>query len=172
MGATLSRSDAALGTPGTTKNPAENNYLINAQHPDFSSISIDPPKPFTFDSRLFSQRPLPAWSLSITLAWSKHFCHATLREKSSNMTLTAAQNSESFFIQPKTTLFQLGRPWERWHFTYSSPVAGFMAARILSLTPCFRNCSSFPAVRSNYTCVFSMRRIIDFILVPLLLRSR
>jgi RES domain-containing protein len=30
----------------------ENNYLINPQHLDFSLLSIDPPQPFTFDSRL------------------------------------------------------------------------------------------------------------------------
>jgi RES domain-containing protein len=33
---------------------SEKNFLINPQHPDFPLISIDAPKPFTFDSRLVS----------------------------------------------------------------------------------------------------------------------
>ncbi len=32
----------------------ESNYLINPQHPDFGSLSINPPEPFDFDPRLTS----------------------------------------------------------------------------------------------------------------------
>jgi RES domain-containing protein len=31
---------------------SENNYLINPDHPDFKSLTIDPPRPFTFDRRV------------------------------------------------------------------------------------------------------------------------
>ncbi len=31
---------------------SENNYLINPAHPDFRSLTIDPPRPFTLDPRL------------------------------------------------------------------------------------------------------------------------
>lgn len=31
----------------------ESCYLINLAHPDFPSLVIDPPRPFTFDERLF-----------------------------------------------------------------------------------------------------------------------
>ena len=31
---------------------SENNYLINPDHPDFKSLTIDPPRPFTLDTRL------------------------------------------------------------------------------------------------------------------------
>jgi RES domain-containing protein len=37
--------------------PAERNFLINPQHPDFPSLQIAIPEPFTFDPRLFP-RPL------------------------------------------------------------------------------------------------------------------
>ena len=30
----------------------ESNYLITPDHPDFTSLVIDPPQPFAFDSRL------------------------------------------------------------------------------------------------------------------------
>lgn len=33
---------------------SENNFLINPEHPDFSLLTIDPSKPFAFDSRLLS----------------------------------------------------------------------------------------------------------------------
>lgn len=32
--------------------PTESNYLINPAHPDFASLTIDPPEPFLFDPRL------------------------------------------------------------------------------------------------------------------------
>jgi RES domain-containing protein len=31
---------------------SESNYLINPAHPDFASLVIEPPQPFTFDPRL------------------------------------------------------------------------------------------------------------------------
>lgn len=33
---------------------SESNYLINPAHPDFASMVIEPPQPFTFDQRLLS----------------------------------------------------------------------------------------------------------------------
>jgi RES domain-containing protein len=32
----------------------ESNYLLNASHPDFSSVAIGEPEPFTFDERLLA----------------------------------------------------------------------------------------------------------------------
>jgi len=32
--------------------PSEPNYLLNPQHPDFSSIRVSKPEPFEFDLRL------------------------------------------------------------------------------------------------------------------------
>ncbi|MBA3569798.1 MAG: RES domain-containing protein [Pyrinomonadaceae bacterium] len=46
-----SRSSVVLEVPSVVME-IENNYLINPQHLDSSLISIDPPQPFTFDSRL------------------------------------------------------------------------------------------------------------------------
>ena len=34
--------------------PGELNYLLNPAHPDFKTISIGKPEPFTFDPRLFA----------------------------------------------------------------------------------------------------------------------
>lgn len=34
--------------------PAENNYLINPEHPDFSKIQISRPERFVFDPRLLA----------------------------------------------------------------------------------------------------------------------
>ncbi len=45
-----SRSCVVLEVPSVVME-IENNYLINPQHLDSSLISIDPPQPFTFDSR-------------------------------------------------------------------------------------------------------------------------
>lgn len=36
--------------------PAASNYLVNLQHPAFSSLEQGVPEPFTFDARLFSHR--------------------------------------------------------------------------------------------------------------------
>ena len=35
--------------------PSEDNFLANPQHPDFGKLLIDPPQPFTFDSRLWAK---------------------------------------------------------------------------------------------------------------------
>lgn len=46
-----SRSSAVLEVPSAVVE-SESNYLINPDHPDFASLVIDPPGPFTFDPRL------------------------------------------------------------------------------------------------------------------------
>ncbi|MDQ3175260.1 MAG: RES family NAD+ phosphorylase, partial [Acidobacteriota bacterium] len=46
-----SGSSVVLAVPSVIID-TENNYLINPQHPDFSLLTIDPPQPFSFDSRL------------------------------------------------------------------------------------------------------------------------
>lgn len=48
-----SSSSLVLAVPSVIID-SENNFLINPDHPDFSLLSIDPPQPFTFDSRLLS----------------------------------------------------------------------------------------------------------------------
>ena len=47
------RLSVILGVPNVITE-VESNYLINPLHPDFALLSIDPPRPFTFDLRLFS----------------------------------------------------------------------------------------------------------------------
>lgn len=46
-----SRSSAVLEVPSAVVE-SESNYLINPDHPDFASLLIEPPGPFTFDPRL------------------------------------------------------------------------------------------------------------------------
>ena len=46
-----SRSSAVLEVPSAAI-PMESNFLINPEHPDFSSATIGEPQPFEFDSRL------------------------------------------------------------------------------------------------------------------------
>jgi RES domain-containing protein len=46
-----SRSSAVLEVPSAVVD-SESNYLINPDHPDFVSLVIDPPGPFSFDPRL------------------------------------------------------------------------------------------------------------------------
>jgi RES domain-containing protein len=45
------RSSAVLEVPSAVVE-SESNYLVNPGHPDFASLVIDPPHPFTFDPRL------------------------------------------------------------------------------------------------------------------------
>lgn len=45
------RSSAVLEVPSAVVE-SESNYLMNPEHPDFASLVIDPPRPFTFDPRL------------------------------------------------------------------------------------------------------------------------
>lgn len=47
------RSSAVLEVPSAVVE-SESNYLINPEHPDFVSLVIDPPRPFTFDPRLLA----------------------------------------------------------------------------------------------------------------------
>jgi RES domain-containing protein len=42
---------AVLRTPSTVV-PAEDNFLLNPQHPDFARLEIGKPSPFRFDRRL------------------------------------------------------------------------------------------------------------------------
>lgn len=42
---------AALAVPSAVV-PWETNYLLNAAHPDFARIEVDPPRPFDLDERL------------------------------------------------------------------------------------------------------------------------
>ena len=44
-------SSAVLRVPSTIV-PAENNYLLNVNHPDFAGLVIGSPIPFSFDPRL------------------------------------------------------------------------------------------------------------------------
>jgi RES domain-containing protein len=37
----------------------ERNYLVNPDHPDFSRLSVAPPQPFAFDSRMTKEVPAP-----------------------------------------------------------------------------------------------------------------
>lgn len=46
-----SQTSLALAVPSAIIE-TEFNYLINPNHPDFSSAVMDPPQPFTFDARL------------------------------------------------------------------------------------------------------------------------
>lgn len=48
-----SGSSAMLKVPSAVVE-SESNYLINPVHPDFASLVIEPPQPFTFDPRLLS----------------------------------------------------------------------------------------------------------------------
>lgn len=45
--------DAILVVPSALT-PAESNWLLNPDHPDFTRIRIHPPEPFTYDSRFFA----------------------------------------------------------------------------------------------------------------------
>ncbi|PSO84846.1 MAG: hypothetical protein BRC43_15330 [Cyanobacteria bacterium QS_3_48_167] len=46
-----SGQNAVLSIPSAVI-PAERNFLLNPQHPQFAKIAINQPEPFTFDSRL------------------------------------------------------------------------------------------------------------------------
>jgi RES domain-containing protein len=48
-----SGTSAVLEVPSTVVE-SESNYLINPAHPDFASLVIETPQPFTFDPRLIS----------------------------------------------------------------------------------------------------------------------
>jgi RES domain-containing protein len=50
-----SRSSAVLEVPSVIVE-RESNYLLNPTHPDFSSVIIGEPEPFTFDERLLAGR--------------------------------------------------------------------------------------------------------------------
>jgi RES domain-containing protein len=47
-----SMSSVALSVPSIII-PNERNYLLNPSHPDFSRVTIQSPKPFSFDARLW-----------------------------------------------------------------------------------------------------------------------
>ena len=49
-----SRSSAVLEVPSVIVE-RESNYLLNPTHPDFSSLVIGEPEPFTFDERLLAR---------------------------------------------------------------------------------------------------------------------
>lgn len=48
-----SRASAVLAVPSAVID-TEMNYLINPEHPDFSSVDIGEPRPFVLDRRLFT----------------------------------------------------------------------------------------------------------------------
>lgn len=48
-----SRASVVLAVPSAVIE-TETNYLINPEHPDFASVDIGEPKPFTLDRRLFT----------------------------------------------------------------------------------------------------------------------
>ena len=48
-----SRASVVLAVPSAVVN-TELNYLINPEHPDFNSVDIGEPRPFTLDRRLFT----------------------------------------------------------------------------------------------------------------------
>jgi len=47
----MSRRSVVLEVPNVII-PTDSNYLLNPQHPDFSSIRVSKPEPFEFDLRL------------------------------------------------------------------------------------------------------------------------
>jgi len=47
-----SMSSVILRVPSSIV-PTQNNFLINPDHPEFSSIKLGPPEPFSIDPRLF-----------------------------------------------------------------------------------------------------------------------
>ncbi len=50
----VEKSSAVLRVPSVVI-PRESNYMMNPEHPDFSRITIDPPRPFEFDVRLLAR---------------------------------------------------------------------------------------------------------------------